>query len=66
MNWRYKIEGSHTRVRVFMNGGKCGDLCFRNDEFVSLRIKFAGDINFINEGSEEGCTPGRKGGSHDP
>lgn len=25
MKWYYKIEGSHTHVRVFMNGGKCGD-----------------------------------------
>lgn len=33
MKWYYKIMGGHTHVRVFMNGGKCGDLCFRNDEF---------------------------------
>lgn len=33
MNWYYKVLGGHTQVRVFMNGGKCGDLCFRNEEF---------------------------------
>lgn len=37
MNWYYSIRGGHTHVRVFMNGAKCGDLCFRNEEFVSIR-----------------------------
>ncbi len=36
MNWYYKICGGHTHVRVFMNGGKCGDLCFRNEEFEKV------------------------------
>ena len=26
-------------MRVFMNGGKCGDLCFRNEEFQYLKAK---------------------------
>lgn len=33
MKWYWKIMGGHTHVRVFMNGAKCGDLCFRNEEF---------------------------------
>lgn len=37
MNWYYRIEGGHTWVRVFMNGGKCGDLCFRNEEFAQFK-----------------------------
>lgn len=36
MNWYYKILGGHTHVRVFMNGGKCGDLVFQNEEFQRL------------------------------
>ena len=35
--WYYKVLGGHTHVRVFMNGGKCGDLCFRNEEFESFK-----------------------------
>ena len=30
----FKVLGGHTHVRMFMNGGKCGDLVFRNEEFV--------------------------------
>ncbi len=37
MNWYYTILGGHTHVRVFMNGGKCGDLVFRNEEFEAIR-----------------------------
>lgn len=37
MKWYYKILGGHTHVRVFMNGGKCGDLVFRNEEFHEIR-----------------------------
>ncbi len=42
MNWYYKIQGGHTHVRVFMNGGKCGDLCFRNEEFEEVKARFIG------------------------
>jgi hypothetical protein len=51
MKWYYKIAGGHTHVRVFMNGGKCGDLCFRNEEFtqVMLRISSIPWIQLINE-----------------
>jgi hypothetical protein len=37
MRWYYTIKGGHTHVRVFMNGGKCGDLCFRNEEFEQIQ-----------------------------
>lgn len=36
MKWYYHVAGGHTHVRVFMNGAKCGDLCFRNEEFQQL------------------------------
>lgn len=48
MKWYWKIMGGHTHVRVFMNGAKCGELCFRNDEFKQVMdscpwITFVGD-----------------------
>lgn len=36
MKWYWHIAGGHTHVRVFMNGGKCGDLCFLNEEFKAI------------------------------
>lgn len=36
MKWYYRVLGGHTHVRVFMNGAKCGDLCFRNEEFLAI------------------------------
>jgi hypothetical protein len=33
MKWYYKLMGGHVHVRVYMNGGKCGDLCFSSEEF---------------------------------
>lgn len=48
MKWYYHIAGGHTHVRVFMNGGKCGDLCFRNEEFVEVR-EHCPWIQFIQE-----------------
>lgn len=36
MKWYYSVRGGHTHVRVFMNGAKCGDLCFRNEEFREI------------------------------
>lgn len=57
MKWYYKVGGGHTYVRVFMNGAKCGDLCFRNEEFKFLReaevireARCRMIIEFINEG----------------
>lgn len=43
-----KIMGGHTHVRVFMNGAKCGDLCFRNQEFEEVR-RHCHCIAFIEE-----------------
>jgi hypothetical protein len=37
MKWEFEIRGGHTYVRVFMNGAKCGELCFRNEEFQQVR-----------------------------
>lgn len=55
MKWYYTQLGGHTHVRVFMNGGKCGDLCFRNEEFAEIR-DWAADrpyLQFIDEGRPE-------------
>jgi hypothetical protein len=51
MKWYYKIQGGHVHVRVFMNGAKCGDLCFRVEEFEQVRREqhAIATITFINE-----------------
>lgn len=53
MKWYYTIAGGHTHVRVFMTGAKCGDLCFRNEEFQELMEVIAKRgpflIQFIDE-----------------
>lgn len=36
MKWYYTTQGPHVRVRVFMNGAKCGELCFRKEEFEQI------------------------------
>lgn len=41
--------GGHTHVRVFMNSGKCGDLCFRNEEFELVREHLEDWTLFIEE-----------------
>lgn len=59
MKWYFRVAGGHTHVRVFMNGGKCGDLCFRNEEFKHLMlITPLKLVEFINEteASESGFT----------
>lgn len=48
MTWYFKVKGGHTHVRVFMNGGKCGNLVFRNHEFEGIR-KGGKGIVFIDE-----------------
>jgi hypothetical protein len=37
MKWYYSVRGGHTHVRAYMNGSKCGDLYFRNEEFELVR-----------------------------
>jgi len=49
MNWYYTIKGGHTHVQVFMHGGKCGDLVFRNEEFESIKQNLNIFINFMEE-----------------
>ncbi len=53
MKWYYHIAGGHTHVRVFMNGGKCGDLCFRNEEFVYVRLRLDKANGYFVEFIEE-------------
>lgn len=73
MKWYYTVLGGHTHVRVFMNGGKCGDLCFRNEEFQEIqeRLKVTDEytqiehmdtslIRFIPDAQDE-CTCHRSG-----
>ncbi len=55
MNWYYSIRGTHAHVRVFMNGAKCGDLCFRTEELTALMGSHSLNetVNFIQESSHE-------------
>lgn len=48
MYWYCEVSGKHTRVRVFINGAKAGDLCFTNDEFEEIRRQAnrTGNIKF--------------------
>lgn len=48
MKWYWEELGGHTHVRVFMNGAKCGDLCFTNKEFKLLRKQLT-TVQFIAE-----------------
>lgn len=57
MNWYYIILGGHTHVRVFMNGGKCGDLCFRNDEFQQIKCCVEMQTPVIHEKNEVNPVP---------
>lgn len=68
MNWYYTIGPSHTRVRVFMNGANCGELCFRNEEFQGVKhyqetlqfsyfdVSAPRAVTFINE-TPQPCPP---------
>lgn len=46
--FRYEVAGGHTHVRVFAGDsvsvsatlGKCGDLCFRNEEWEQFMKQF--------------------------
>lgn len=39
-------------MRVFINGAKCGDLCFRNHEFYDIRHSVSG-VTFVCENDPE-------------
>lgn len=49
MKWYWHRAGGHVHVRVFMNGAKCGELCFRVEEFELLRSTLNLTITFIEE-----------------
>jgi hypothetical protein len=53
MKWYWHRAGGHTHVRVFMNGAKCGDLCFRNEEFDyilgAMQMPGIGVVQFSEE-----------------
>lgn len=53
MKWYYKMSCGVTFVRVFMNGAKCGDLCFSHEEFDRIMESDLPSIEFINETSKE-------------
>lgn len=51
-------RGGHTHVRLFAGNtanalGKCGDLCFRNEEWTEFKSQFRPDctsiIHFVEE-----------------
>lgn len=47
--------GGHVHMRVFANGGKCGDLCMRENEFTAFRAS-ARFIQFREEGADTNVT----------
>jgi hypothetical protein len=49
MTWYYHTAGGHTHVRVFSNHAKCGDLCFRNEEFPQVKTALSGRVMFLEE-----------------
>ena len=58
MKWYYKVQGTHTYVRVFMHGALCGNLVFRNEEFGLICAEATATssrliIDFINETARE-------------
>lgn len=59
MSWYYRRDDGHTRVQVFMNGAKLGDLVFRHEEFNAVLIwhNLAGFIKFVDEGINERLHP---------
>jgi len=56
MKWYWQVGGGHTHVRVFMNGGKCGDLCFRNEEFEWVKKSLTW-VQFVPEEQLENSVP---------
>lgn len=48
MKWRWRREGTHTHVRVFVNGANCGTLTFRNEEFDAIKT-LIGQIEYVEE-----------------
>lgn len=56
MKWIYKILGTHTHVRVYMNGALCGGLVFRNEEFRAIYAEASStSTGIITEFVKEGA-----------
>lgn len=53
MRWYYSIAGGHAHVRVYMHGAKCGDLCFRINEWEEVHAAMPSFVEFIKITSEE-------------
>lgn len=49
VNIYYKLEGAHYHMRVFLNGGKMGDLVCRQNEFGAVQLAFY-KARFIGDG----------------
>lgn len=47
MTWYYLRHGIHVHVLVFLNGAKCGELVFRQDEFDFLKTQAGEDQGLI-------------------
>ncbi len=48
----HKLLGGHVHMRFFVNGGKAGDLCMRDDEFNVFK-NVAKFIQFTDESAEK-------------
>ncbi len=46
MTWHFSTLGAHTHVRVFTDGIKAGELCFRTDEFERLQREIGESVLF--------------------
>lgn len=53
MKWYWRRSGGHTHVRVFMNGTRRGNLCFRNEEFDGIRAALVVNNKWLIELIEE-------------
>jgi hypothetical protein len=49
MSIYYCLRGGHYHFRVFMNGGKCGDLCCRQEELQQFKMAFSSHTNWVEE-----------------
>lgn len=47
MKWYYRTIGHQTHVKVFINGAKAGDLCFRNEEFEQIKTVYSSIDNAV-------------------
>jgi hypothetical protein len=55
MRWYFTILGGRVHIRVFLNGAKCGDLCFRREEFDQIQGELChktGLVEFIPDNDQ--------------